>query len=403
MRFYQNLQLVLLVLLFINSTDDLSAQTNFHEGYYVDIQGDTINGLIEFRFEKRNSMICSFKKTSTSPKIKMKPNEIKAYGIKDKSRYISIEHKNKQFFFKILFDGKFSLLTLPNQKTMIFPKPEYFILDNSSSKLFELSPPNEILEINGTKYLNSDGYTRGLLKALMSEQAEIHQMIDGATNIYQVDILKNILTNYHNRKNIDYKEYDDVKLNPHISLDLNLGVGLQKMRFRDIQSLKINGNNVNLGFSTFIFLPKINENIHVTYSLNYSKNDYYTFFQNNNVKNDVILEYGYLEHSVGLRFKHLTKFSINFDINFVSSMPINKSVSWRRETLSQSIVTTENVTNQEVLADRYLGLSFNIGKDLNLYRTAKINLFFKYTHSETNSSNSSITTAGVGMKFYLIN
>ena len=68
-----------LIFIFLIITQISFAQKDFREGYIVTKENDTIQGLIDYRGDIRNSEKCVFKQNAESSDIEYLPADINAY------------------------------------------------------------------------------------------------------------------------------------------------------------------------------------------------------------------------------------------------------------------------------------------------------------------------------------
>jgi len=117
----KNKILVLLVLLAFTVNTSFS-QKNFRPGYIIKNSGDTLYGLIDYKYLEINSEKIVFKQTTTDSPITYQPKDIKEFGI-NKDVYISavintetLESKNDTVFLQTLFNGRKNLYCYNDNK-----------------------------------------------------------------------------------------------------------------------------------------------------------------------------------------------------------------------------------------------------------------------------------------------
>lgn len=80
------------------------AQSDFRPGYIITLQGDTINGLINFRGDKANAMSCTFKKVADLEEITYTSDQIKSYQFVDGKYYLSSISMNYKFNYHVFLE-----------------------------------------------------------------------------------------------------------------------------------------------------------------------------------------------------------------------------------------------------------------------------------------------------------
>jgi len=175
MRF---LNISLLALIFLITTfisNPLFAQDRFAEGYIIDLQNDTLHGILEIQGEKLDSRVCHFKTSEKSPLQKFSPNEIKAFRFKAGrfmiSKTIDIGGKPETVFLEYLIKGKASLYQHPGETA-----PRYFI-ETEKDGMIELSEPQKIIHNDSGAFYNISKHN-GKLLYLMADCPEIKKEIE---------------------------------------------------------------------------------------------------------------------------------------------------------------------------------------------------------------------------------
>lgn len=88
---------VIILILFLFILIEAKAQSDFRPGYVITLQGDTVNGLINYRKDLDNSKNCIFKNKADQESIIYTPDQIRAYRFKDGKYYISSNSLNHKF------------------------------------------------------------------------------------------------------------------------------------------------------------------------------------------------------------------------------------------------------------------------------------------------------------------
>jgi len=119
--------LVLTILIFFA----VKAQSDYRTGYIINLQGDTIYGLINFKGDKANAKSCIFKKGNDLEKVTYTPSQIKSYQFVDGKYYlssISLNYKLKDHvFLECLIKGSLSVFYYQDDV-----KDHYFVAKDTS-------------------------------------------------------------------------------------------------------------------------------------------------------------------------------------------------------------------------------------------------------------------------------
>ncbi len=183
------------IFLLILSGFQVLAQTDFRNGYYITLENDTINGLVDYRGEVRNSQTCVFKKNDDTEPMQFNPNDIMSYRFNDGKFYISKQintgDEEKTVFLEFLVNGITNLYFYRDINNYT-----YFIEDKNG-KLLALT--NETITSNvdgkGEVQRNSNKYI-GILRATFSDCKEIQPQINSVGLGHKS--LINITKSYHN-------------------------------------------------------------------------------------------------------------------------------------------------------------------------------------------------------------
>ena len=167
-----------LIALILFAVSNLSGQTSFQSAYIIDINNDTIQGLIDNTGEVQNSKICSFKASEESEAVNYLPGEITGYRFANSKFYVSksvdIDDSIQNVFAECLVKGIASLYYLRSEDYEL-----YFIEKEGSALVALTNEPKEVM-INGSKTtVHSNSYIR-MLKATFSDCFEIQPSIDNA-------------------------------------------------------------------------------------------------------------------------------------------------------------------------------------------------------------------------------
>lgn len=184
-----------IALILILTLQQVSAQSDFRNGYYITLQNDTVYGLIDYRGEVKNAQTCIYKKDNVTEQLKFNPGEINAYRFTDGKFYISRQIKTgdieRTVFLEFLVDGITNLYFFRDINNYIY------FLEDKNGKMLELS--NETITDNvegkGKVQRNTNRHI-GILKATFADCKEIQPQINNVS-LGHKSLIK-LTKNYHN-------------------------------------------------------------------------------------------------------------------------------------------------------------------------------------------------------------
>jgi hypothetical protein len=263
---------------FINQT---SGQTNYKPGYIITKENDTINGLIDYRGDFRNSKKCSFKANENSKSIEYNPFEIKGFHFNNGKFYvsksISIENSPDSIFVEYLVNGIADLFYYRDIDH------DHYLIENNG-ELFELS--NE--EIYGydkdkkIRYVRNSNKYIGLLKVTFSDCVELFPQIDKAELSHKS--LINLTKNYHDyvcndQQCIIYEKplpVVRIRLAPVINFNIS-NLGFKKDPFYSSFDFE-KSLSMSIGGIMNMSMPRQNENFSTQLELSGGKNYFYSLY-----------------------------------------------------------------------------------------------------------------------------
>ena len=317
-RIFSKLFILVLILLLGNIT---YGQKNFLPGYVINLKGDTIKGLINYRNWDTNPKKIDFKKSADGKIEYITPAGIKEFGVADEIYKSGIAKVDESFYgyayltysedFKYRVDTAFLQTLVQGDKSLYrykdFNGKEHFLIGQNSG--FEL--------LHFKKYLkNEDGqiiislnnkFIRQLYYYLqdcpgISEKLERIQ--------YTQNSLSNIFYEYYNCKNkkVTFRKKEE---NSSIDFGVFTGFSITKLKFKGVNNDDLVNTDYSpskdLTFGLFLdySLPKnlnkwsvYNELLYTSFKTNgeYSENSHSTIY--------TTLEYAYIKINNMLRYNY---------------------------------------------------------------------------------------------------
>ena len=170
------------------------AQTDYRRGYIISNQGDTINGLIDYRGNIRNSRLCTFKSSKNAEATKYEPGDIAAFRFINGKFYITknvkVDNRMQPIFLEYIVDGIADLYYYREASV-----DRYFV-DKEGVDLMELTN-EKVARVtkDGRKGATDSNNHIRLLKAAFADCMDVQPQIDRAELDHES--LISITRNYH--------------------------------------------------------------------------------------------------------------------------------------------------------------------------------------------------------------
>jgi hypothetical protein len=297
--------LSLVILLFSNFAN---GQINFEKGYIVNLNNDTVHGLISDRGEIRNATKCIFKEHKKGEVVKYNPTEIKSYGFINGKRYHSIKESQKEesknVFAEVLINGELNLYHIGMNNNSAY------CIESEDGVITRLTTEHLSLKDNSTSFYKPPKYYmfeiesyKNSLDSIFKNCKDMKSKIDGLE--YDTKQLVNITKEYLNcnckkKKCIDYEKDFNIS---KPTFGVFSGVQLSEIYF--LQS-KINSNiSISFPFGLFYNVPLklINERISFQAELIYNNLKYNQGFNNlPNIYSDIFLSSELVSIPLSLRY-----------------------------------------------------------------------------------------------------
>jgi hypothetical protein len=250
---------------------NLSAQTDYRNGYIITHSQDTIRGLIDLRSETLNMKKCSFKKNEKDAVTEYTANDILGYQIENGKYFISKHVQTKEFndtvFVEFLLKGIYNLYFYKNTNYAAY------YIENNEGQLIELRSVEKIVEQNSRKYMITDKRYIGLLNIALADCPELKNKI--AQTDFTHKSLIQITKKYHSYKCTDEACIVYEKKLPVLKVEIAplFGTALSKIAI----GTKLKDKQFDPVFSSFwgiafdFKIPHINDKISLYSEITYSK------------------------------------------------------------------------------------------------------------------------------------
>lgn len=238
------------------------SQSNYKEGYIITMEKDTVHGLIDFRTDHTNSLICKFKLSDEASEKNYQPGEIAGYRFVNEGKYyvsraVVIDSLKRTVFLEFLVQGLLNLYYFPEGIGC------YFFENKDGTLVAITKKPDEI--IDNSKLKVDDRY-KGMLSyisrdclplAFKTSKVEFNkesmivftkdyhdQMCDSGEKciIFENDYKKKFTKfNFTAFSGIEFNDikFNDINLSKMLSFSPIVGIGLNISSPRLIKSVSI--------------------------------------------------------------------------------------------------------------------------------------------------------------------
>jgi hypothetical protein len=194
------------------------AQDKFGSGFYVNHEGDTVRGFVEYRYHYNYEF--TFRSTLKGDSRTFTVDEVNHFGLDRGNKYHKIDFalgdlSPKPVFAQMLFEGDIDLYRY--QGTLF--------IDGGGSNRFQLASRKGKNTEDATKYLQKNtGYFNILFQQCPTVAAEAAKITISS------DALVYLLTNYHDCKNVPYVDHSK-KGKKQINFGLSVGMGMPSIKY----------------------------------------------------------------------------------------------------------------------------------------------------------------------------
>jgi hypothetical protein len=350
---------------------------------------------------ERNSKEISFLKAFDSKSTILLPGEVKEIEIMGKVKFKSYPVKKSNGSFDTLF---FELI-IGGQKDLILLEGEsYFVFDNPSRRMIELSSK----EIRSQK---SQIKLRATVNSIMKEEKEMLELIKSMSTI-DSKLLKKIFSSHNTENGTISWVSESISIPLTVNFGINFGTRKANIVFKNADFSNTSFTNSispEIGASLELLFPKTHPRIKLLLTCNYSENNFYSFFSSSTslgtrlTNNDAFVAFSTLNTSLKLKYNLGSKNGFFITGGLEHGHLMNKSVRWRQEVNSKSVITTNYISNFMPLSSSYLGYGLGLGKNINFlnqFFTLELNYEHMYSGAQKEFI-SEITSASVNINYWI--
>lgn len=328
---------IIVIILFLVVSNYTFGQSDFRNGYIINLQNDTIRGLVEYRENSKNYKSCVFK-TNTSER-EYHPDEILGFGYENDKQFRS--EIIDGIFVEVLVTGIMELYRSPNKFHI---KKEGEIHDLESFK--------EDVVINGKEGTRENNRWKGILSYLLSD-CMYNQNKDIAYIQFEEKSLTKLVIRYNICRNSDFEELKNNK--EWIKYDLGISLGFSKSGFsfdKDEPHLADSYSSMDPSYGIVIGIssPRLSERMSFQSEVHYINSNYFSFVELTSVHtdyHDVYIELSTLSIPISVKY---TLPLTNSELYFQSGVNFDKHISYESQLFSERVSNNVVFTYPERVA-----------------------------------------------------
>ncbi|MGB3468862.1 MAG: hypothetical protein WBA74_26495, partial [Cyclobacteriaceae bacterium] len=243
----------------------LRGQTDFHPGYIILLDGDTLRGEIDYRGDLLMSSVCKFRNNANLI-TDYSPGDLRAFRFTDSKYYLSGQIDQKRFFMKCLIVGTVSIYYSKDENG------DHYYIDKENIGLTEIEYEEGIRYIKDKRVFYQTKFHYGILNYYMQDVPTLQSKIRGIKKPYYKNLTK-LAKDYHKEIGAEdqYTIYENsagkVRINPEFVL------GTIRYTVRDALSGELTDNRyyIHGGFLGHFWMPKTNEKLYLRMGVLVSK------------------------------------------------------------------------------------------------------------------------------------
>jgi hypothetical protein len=274
-----------LLLLFVLTFSSVRAQSNYVEGYVVNLRNDTVRGLIDDKNWEKNPKTISFKSLKTGEIIKYHPIDLAGFYIKPAHEYYKSYHgkvddsvdesgkligvatdaeffqkdyaKEDTIFIRTLLKGVLSLYTHTDKKGRLhfFVEKEGFPVVELVNQEYLIDQPKNYTSMTWSQLIRTNKVYRKQLQEMLADCDNVNQQIKN-TSYTERSLLK-IFNNYYKCTHRQ-ATYEHRKEGPKFEIGVMAGVSASSLRAISSYGTRNYGTSINpmAGLSFNFIFPR---------------------------------------------------------------------------------------------------------------------------------------------------
>jgi hypothetical protein len=134
----KHITLLLLMAFSLVFSGSLYGQKSYRNGYIINNNGDTLNGLVQFESSQNSKSKCVFKRFDIASEVTYMPEDILAWGLRGSRHFETKKVNGEKHFYECLVKGNLSLYSFGN-KLFLEKGDDYFIELKKGSSTYNAS------------------------------------------------------------------------------------------------------------------------------------------------------------------------------------------------------------------------------------------------------------------------
>ncbi len=379
-------RILVLVVFALGLSGMLFSQSDFRNAYILQLNGDTLYGLVDYRGDIRNSKQCVFKSNLQATARIYEANEIRAYRFSDSKYYVSkrimIEDEPEYVFLEFLVNGVVDLFY--NRDT----EGDHYWLESEEGELFELTNEQIAVYVPGFGKSQRDSNKHiGLLKTTFADCNEIQDDLNYA-RLNHKSLMK-LTKQYHDFVCTDEQCVIYEKPSPDVKVAFTPMIGVESSfldfsRFTYYQYVEFGASiNPSFGLKLDLCLPKVNEKVFFQVDAFLSKSVFNGTYDRINITipeyYQVNIKSTLLQTSAGFKYKY-PKGKLRPVMGIGASIYNFYRVDAITTLVEQKGTVVISEFNDVPLASQLAGAYFEIGSDFELSEKHSLYFCLRYSY-----------------------
>lgn len=366
-------------------------QSNFKDGYVITNRNDTLSGLIDFRTDHTNSLICKFKRDEKSTEKVYSPCEIAGYRFVNEGKYyvsriVEIDSLKRTVFLEFLVQGLLNLYYFPEGNG-------YYFFENKNGEMISTTKmPDVITDQNRVKV---DNKYKGIISYVLRDDATL------AAESSNIDFSRKSMIEYtkeyhdhmceSGEKCIIF-ENDYKKKFTKLDVSFFSGIEFNDIKFNYVQLSKMFSFSPVVGMGLNVSSPRFIKSLSLLLDVTLSKIagacDYasgftYSQFRFSGIKSTIYGGLEYIYHKGKIRPAINTGFSYCYLSNLNCSLTTNSQISENERIIPQSLtgLKTEIGVDYQIKGNQFIIVRLMYSKHKNYYdinNTYQLKLGYKF-------------------------
>lgn len=365
------------------------AQSDFREGYIINLSNDTVPGFINNKGSMKSLKKCRFKAAQNADHIDYSPEEINAFRIIDGGYYVSMEiekdGKMGRYFIEKLVEG------IVNLYYYSAANEGFYLMQKADGKLYELKNSQiEVANDDGSFVKDKKEYVNVLRYLLQDSPKSVHK----ADNLsFDSNAMIDLAQYYHNDVCDDFACIVYTKDKKPIRLDIGLyaGYSISSLSLNSEYVAKMNNdfsnsNDILFGLFLNIMDPNISERFSLQLDMIFQSGKY--------VYESTYYDMGYMRIPFSLKYTYPVK---KIKPSLQLAIAYNKWLKYEAENIIPEQV------GGDALQKRTYQIGFLVGAEFSYELSEKIGCFFnvRYEKYKGKPYNTYSVPDGMGSYFTL--